>query len=333
MPNKNQNGVVHRIFEVNESSFQELALEVFNYQYNSVNIYKQFCDGLKKNPSNVQSITEIPFLPVSFFKSNEIIAEGKKAEAVFESSGTTKSIPSKHFVADLKLYEKSFTKSFETFYGSVSKYVLLALLPSYLERKNSSLIFMANSLIEQGGKNASGFFLNEYDKLYDMLDVLKTGNRKTILLGVTFALLEFADRYKIDYPDLIVMETGGMKGRSEERTREEVHTQMRTAFDVQHIHSEYGMTELLSQAYSKGEGKFFSPAWMKIFVRDVYEPSRFVSGGETGGVNIVDLANLYSCSFIATDDIGKINADGGFEILGRTDSAELRGCNLMVNEI
>ncbi len=318
-----------KIFSVTDSTFEEIALEVYRYQYQQVEIYRLYCDSLKRNPATVNSIAKIPILPVEFFKSHSVVSKEKKAEKIFESSGTTGQVPSKHYVADLSLYEKSFAKCFERFYGDVKEYVVLALLPSYLERDSSSLVYMAKKLIEESNKNASGFFLNDFEKLFDWLDVLKTGKRKVILLGVTFALLDFAEKYKIDFPDLIVMETGGMKGRREELTREEVHMQLRTAFDVPRIHSEYGMTELLSQAYSKGNGVFNTLPWMKILIRDMYDPLVLQKENVTGAVNVIDLANLYSCSFIATGDLGKTKPDGSFEILGRMDSAEMRGCNLM----
>jgi len=323
------NSLIDKIFSVTDLTFEEVALEVFRYQYEQVEIYRLYCDSLKQNPSTVSSVADIPFLPIEFFKSHSVISSEKAVQEIFESSGTTGQISSKHPVADLSLYEKSFEKCFEQFYGDVSEYVILALLPSYLERDKSSLVHMAKKLIEQSNQNASGFFLNDFEKLYDWLDVLRNGKRKVILLGVTFALLDFSDKYKIDFPDLIVMETGGMKGKREELTREEVHIQLRTAFDVTQIHSEYGMTELLSQAYSKGNGVFNTPPWMKIFVRDMYDPLVLQKANTAGNVNVVDLANLYSCSFVATGDLGRVNANGSFEILGRMDNAEIRGCNLM----
>jgi phenylacetate-coenzyme A ligase PaaK-like adenylate-forming protein len=319
-----------RIFTVNESNFEAVALQVFRLQYEKVEIYRLYCDGLGRTPATVNSLAAIPFLPIGFFKTHTVIAAGEKPAAIFESSGTTGEITSKHPVADLGLYETSFLKTFELFYGKPEDHVVLALLPSYLERGNSSLVYMAKHLIEKSTQNASGFFLNDFEKLYEWLDVLKRGKRKVLLLGVTFALLDFAERYKLDFPNLVVMETGGMKGRREELTRAEVHQRLRIAFDVKHIHSEYGMTELLSQGYSKGEGVFHSPQWMKILTRDIYDPLMLQEGDATGAVNVIDLANLYSCSFIATGDLGRLNADGSFEILGRMDSAEVRGCNLMV---
>ncbi len=252
------------------------------------------------------------------------------AVKIFESSGTTGQVSSKHLVADLAIYEQSFKKCFKQYYGDVKDYVVLAMLPSYLERGNSSLVYMAQSLIEDSGQSASGFFLSNFEKLFGLLKQLKDGQQKVLLLGVTFALLDFADVYQIDFPDLIVMETGGMKGRREELTRQEIHEQLKTAFGVKQIHSEYGMTELLSQGYSNGNGVFTTPAWMKVLTRDVYDPFALQTGASSGAVNIIDLANVYSCSFIATGDLAKIGADGSFEILGRIDNAELRGCNLMM---
>lgn len=317
------------IFNVTPQAFDDVALQVFKFQYQNVSVYREFCMLQKRSPENVNSIFEIPFLPIELFKTNKIIADGREAQAIFESSTTTGNVPSKHYVADLSFYEYSFAKCFWFFFGEVSDYVLLALLPSYLERGNSSLVYMADKLIQQSGQNASSFVKDEDGYLYDLLDVLKTSKRKTILLGVTFALMDFAAKYKIDFPDLIVMETGGMKGRREELTREEVHLELRTSFGVPKIFSEYGMTEMLSQAYSKGDGIFKAPPWLKIVVRDLYEPVRLLPGESTGAVNVIDLANLYSCSFLATADLGKVHADASFEILGRVSGAEVRGCNLM----
>lgn len=318
-----------KIFSVSPSSFEELALEVFAYQYRQVPIYNEYCKLLKKDPENVKKLIDIPFLPIELFKTNRIISQEKTAQRTFESSGTTGAVVSKHFVADLALYERSFTQGFQHFFGDIHQYVVLALLPSYVERENSSLVHMADKLIHLSGQNASSFVKDEDDYLYELLDVLRTAKRKVILLGVTFALLDFAKNYKIDFPDLIVMETGGMKGRKEELTREEVHLELKTSFGVSTVYSEYGMTELLSQAYSTGEGIFRSPPWMKVLTRDLYEPQNVLKNNSTGAINIIDLANIYSCSFIATSDLGKIHADGSFEILGRTTGSDIRGCNLM----
>ncbi|MDB5283590.1 MAG: Acyl-protein synthetase, LuxE [Bacteroidota bacterium] len=317
-----------KIFSVNDSTFESTALQIFKHQVETVDVYQQFCKSLKRDPARVQSIQDIPFLPIEFFKSYQVIQSGKSAAAVFESSGTTGVIPSRHYVADTSVYERSFEIGFNQFYGPPSDYAILALLPSYLERGNSSLVYMADKLIRISGNNTSGFFLNEFDKLKELLQQLKSKKQKTILLGVTFALLDFAEFCRIDFPELVIMETGGMKGRREEMTRLEIHEKLCAAFGVSKIHSEYGMTELLSQAYSKGEGIFNTPPWMKIFARDIYDPLKFGTEG-AGGVNVIDLANIYSCSFIATADIARVN-NGTFEILGRMDNAEVRGCNLMV---
>jgi phenylacetate-coenzyme A ligase PaaK-like adenylate-forming protein len=253
-----------------------------------------------------------------------------KGGVIFDSSGTTGSVPSRHFVAEVSLYEESFMRGFQHFYGKPDDYVFLALLPSYLERGNSSLVYMADKFIRLSRKEESGFFLNEFERLHSLVLSLKERGQRTILLGVTFALLDFAEAFSLDFPELIVMETGGMKGRREELTRTEVHSRLCNSFGVKKIHSEYGMTELLSQAYSKGHGIFQTPSWMKILLRDVYDPLQLQKRNKNGAINVIDLANLYSCSFIATNDLGKMNEDGSFEITGRMDNAEIRGCNLMV---
>lgn len=319
-----------RIFNVNEANFNEVALQVFEYQFNHVEIYHNFCKGIKRTPSQVKNYTEIPFLPIEFFKSNEVLAKGKQPQVVFESSGTTGMVTSRHLVADTNLYEESFMRTFRQFYGEPTEYIILALLPSYLERGVSSLVYMADYLIKASGRSESGFFLHNFNDLHEQLAEAKTKGQKVLLLGVTYALLDFAEQLDIKYPELIIMETGGMKGRRKEMTRQEVHATLCAAFGVNKIHSEYGMTELLSQGYSKGDGIFEAPpAWMKIILRDMYEPLHILSEGNTGAVNVIDLANLYSCSFIATSDMGKMYDDGRFEVLGRMDNAEMRGCNLM----
>lgn len=319
-----------RIFETGEANFETIALEVFRYQFHQVPVYHQFCHLLHRTPQNVQQLCDIPFLPIEFFKSQKILAEGSEAATVFESSGTTGSFPSKHYVADENLYRQSFIRSFERCYGSIQDYVFLSLLPSYLERNHSSLIYMAKELMALTQKEESGFFLEEYLELNHRLKTLRDQGQKTILIGVTFALLDFSEQFPIAFPELIVMETGGMKGRREELTRREVHERLTNAFGVKKIHSEYGMTELLSQAYSKGDGIFQSPPWMKVMLRDLYDPLHVQPLGVAGAVNVIDLANLYSCAFIATGDAGKVYEDGSFEITGRLDNAEVRGCNLMV---
>lgn len=322
--------LIDKVFSVNDSDFAQTALQVFRFQFEGVEIYRRFCQSLKRTPDNVTQLSDIPFLPIEFFKSYQVIKQDAAAVKIFESSGTTGSIPSRHYVADTDIYEHSFMKGFDAFYGKPENYTILALLPSYLERGNSSLIYMADKLIRLSGKKESGFFLNEFETLRNILLDLKARGEQVILLGVTFALLDFAEMFETDFPSLIIMETGGMKGKREELTREEVHEKLCAAFGVLKIHSEYGMTELLSQAYSKGDGIFESVPWMKIITRDVYDPLKLQEPGKAGAVNVIDLANLLSCSFIATNDIARVNANGNFEILGRMDNAEIRGCNLMV---
>ena len=276
-------------------------------------------------------MSQIPFLPISIFKTHQVLADGKQAEVVFESSGTTGMISSKHHVADTVPYEQSFSLTFQRFYGSIQEYVVLALLPSYIERGNSSLVYMTEKLIHNSNQLESGFYLHNQEELYAKLLELKVQKQRVLLLGVTYALLDFSEKYSLDFPELIVMETGGMKGRRKEMVRQEVHAQLTDAFGVAKIHSEYGMTELLSQAYSKGDGLFLSPPWMKIVLRDLYDPKQILAVEQVGAVNVIDLANIYSCAFIETSDIARVHRDETFEIIGRADQAELRGCNLMVS--
>lgn len=252
-------------------------------------------------------------------------------EIVFSSSGTTGMLPSKHLVTDLSLYEQSFNSAFEQFYGQIANTCLLALLPSYLERDGSSLIYMVDALLKQSQHPDSGYFLHNHDDLYARLQQLQATNQKTILIGVTYALLDFIEQYKVEFPDLIVMETGGMKGKRKEMVREELHELLQNGFGVNAVHSEYGMTELLSQAYSYGKGIFNCPPWMKVYLRDTNDPLSLSPDNKTGGINIIDLANLNSCSFIATQDLGKLFPDGSFEVLGRFDNADIRGCNLLIS--
>ena len=311
------------------SSFEQVALQVFGYQYNAVPVYKQFCNSLKRTPENVNTIADIPFLPVQFFKSHKVITTGFEAQKVFESSTTTGATPSQHFVADVSLYEESYLKAFELFYGSPSQYCFLALLPSYLDRGTSSLLYMADDLIKRSNNPLSCFINKDFDELNRRIHAAKQLNQKIFLLGVTYALLDFAEQHPTNLSGSIIMETGGMKGRRKEITRQEIHNILTNAFNVDAIHSEYGMTELLSQGYSNGNGIFRCPPWMRIIARDPYDPFSYVEPGTTGALNIIDLANLYSCAFIAVSDLGKVYADGSFEVLGRIDSAEIRGCNLM----
>ncbi|MCR9229183.1 MAG: acyl transferase [Flavobacteriaceae bacterium] len=321
----------HRIFNIsNATAFNVVALDVFQFQYENNKVYRSFCDHLKKSPQNVSNHQEIPFLPISFFKSHQILSTPQETKTIFTSSGTTQGTTSKHFVSDVDLYEKSFLKAFELFYGRPQDLCILALLPSYLEREGSSLIYMVNSLIERSGHSNSGFYLHNLKELRQKLEELEQKGTKTLLIGVSFALLDLIEQSQLSLKNTMVMETGGMKGRRKELIREELHQILKKGFGVDHIHSEYGMTELLSQGYSKGNGIFETPPWMKIITRDTEDPLTIQTRGKTGGVNVIDLANLYSCSFIATQDLGKTHPNGTFEVLGRFDDSDIRGCNLMV---
>lgn len=324
--------LINNIFNIKtEQNFNDLAIEVFKFQYENNTTYQQFCKLLNILPKQVTQIDQIPYLPIAFFKSHPIKTGDFKEEAIFLSSGTTGQNQSKHFVKDLSVYEKSYTKAFEQFYGNVEDYCVLALLPSYLEREGSSLIYMIDDFIKKSNHPKSGFFLKNEAFLIENLQFLAKNNQKTILFGVSFALLDLAEKYKIDLSNVVIMETGGMKGRREELTRDELHSIYKKSFNVASIHSEYGMTELLTQAYSKGEGVFETPAWMKIVIRDVNDPFNILTQGKTGGINVIDLANIHSCSFIATQDLGKQNAKEQFELLGRFDNSDIRGCNLLIS--
>ncbi|MFC4095438.1 LuxE/PaaK family acyltransferase [Euzebyella saccharophila] len=321
----------HSLFSISTSQeFKEHTLETFRYQYANNVVYHEFCSHLGKSPNNVLEVEDIPFLPISFFKSKHILTTKEIPETLFTSSGTTGSITSKHYVLDPKLYTDSFTKAFELFYGNIKDYCILALLPSYLERQGSSLIYMADYLIKDSNHPKSGFYLNDLNKLEKTLVELEKQGQKTLLIGVSFALLDLAEKNSLQLNNTIVMETGGMKGRRKELIREELHKILQNGLGLKNIHSEYGMTELLSQAYSKGNGIFKTPPWMKVLIRDTEDPLSLQKNGKSGGINIIDLANQYSCSFIATQDLGKLHADGSFEILGRFDHSDVRGCNLMV---
>jgi phenylacetate-coenzyme A ligase PaaK-like adenylate-forming protein len=316
----------------NESDFMAKCLDAFHYQAVHVPVYREFLRLMDIRREDVSSMEEIPFLPADMFRNHDVISDEKNAETVFTSSGTTGSEQSRHPVADLSMYEKSFEASFRLFYGNPEEYCILALLPSYLERDGSSLIYMTEKLIWLSRDPLSGFFLNNHDALSETIQKLNRSGRKTILLGVSYALLDFSEKHPIQlHDDFIVMETGGMKGRRKEMIRVELHEKLTSAFGVETIHSEYGMTELLSQAYSNGQGIFRCPPWMKILCRDIYDPLSHPPANRSGAVNIVDLANYYSCSFIATSDIGKIHDDGSFEILGRIDNSIMRGCNLLIH--
>ena len=319
----------NRIFNITSNSeFNNVAIDIFNYQYQNNTVYQNFCKLLKVTPSEVTQLEKIPFLPIEFFKTQQVICGDNNYEQVFLSSGTIGENQSKHYVKNLKVYEKSFVKGFEQFYGNISDYCFLALLPSYMEREGSSLIYMTEYLIKHSNNSLSGFYLNNYN---DLIDTLKKLNaQKTILIGVSFALLDLAEKHQLDLSNIIIMETGGMKGRRKEMTRTELHGIYKASFKVNQIHSEYGMTELLSQAYSKGNGIFKTPPWMKILIRDTNDPFHLLNTNQTGGINVIDLANFNSCSFIATQDLGKTFANNSFEVLGRFDNSDLRGCNLLI---
>ena len=323
--------IMHRIFSMQlNDNIEPLALDVFRFQYERNHIYKKFCDALGRNTGNVKVLADIPFLPVEFFKTHRVVSFSGPENHVFRSSGTTGSDQSKHRVFDISLYERSFMQCFRLFYGDPANYCVLALLPSYLERKDSSLVYMASHLIKKSGHPYSGFYLDELGGLAGRLETLCNSNTNVLLLGVSFALLELAEKYPMPLKNIIVMETGGMKSRRREMVREELHGILCKAFQIDAIHSEYGMTELLSQAYSPGRGLFNCPPWMKVLIRDANDPLALAVAGRTGGINIIDLANLYSCSFLATKDLGKIHANGHFEVLGRFDHSDLRGCNLLL---
>ncbi|MBN2639398.1 MAG: acyltransferase [Bacteroidales bacterium] len=319
------------IFNVkDDEQFLKLALDIFRFQYFNNSVYRNFTDALGINPRKVDDLKKIPFLPIEFFKSHSVQTGDFKPEIIFTSSGTTGMSTSKHNVKEAIIYKESLMNGFEYFWGSPKDFVLLALLPSYLEREGSSLVYMAEELIKTTGHPSSGFYLHNYQELSLVLNSLKNSGKKVLLLGVTYALLDLAEQFPIDFPDLMIMETGGMKGNRKEMVREELHNQLKKAFGVKEIYSEYGMTELLSQAYSKGNEGFDTPPWMKILIRDVNDPLSYVFQGQTGGINVIDLANLYSCSFIATQDLGRIHSSNIFEVLGRFDNSDVRGCNLLV---
>jgi len=318
------------IFTLTPESFTEVALQVFDYQYHNNEVYRDFAQLLCRTPQRVSSLEQIPFLPVSLFKTHQIQTGAWNPEKIFRSSGTSGMQTSRHFVKDVALYEKSFTEGFRYFYGNPEDYCFLALLPSYLERGDSSLVYMLQKLMEQSRHPDSGFYLHDHHSLSEKLKDLEQKGAKTMLWGVSYALLDFSERYPLPLKNTIVVETGGMKGKRREMTRNELHEILRQGFDLQHIHSEYGMAELLSQAYSKGGGIFQAPLWMRIMTREPDDPLTPAKIGRKGGVNIIDLANIHSCSFIATQDLGTVFPDGTFEVSGRFDDSDLRGCNLMV---
>mgnify|MGYP006103338781 FL=1 len=314
----------------NQSDFKTCALQVFRHQFKNNAIYRSFCDLLYIHSSDVKEVEEIPFLPIQFFKSHAVLSSTQAVKETFTSSGTTGSSVSKHMVTDLSWYTKSYTKGFEHFYGPIEEYTVLGLLPNYLERDGSSLIYMVDDFIKKSNKPASGFYLNNLTELSKTLIALDKKGEKVLLIGVTFALLDLIERQQFKLQNTIIMETGGMKGRRKEMIRNELHEILCAGFGVSKIHSEYGMTELLSQGYSSGDGVFDCPPWMKILARDTEDALTMVGTNKTGGLNVIDLANYNSCSFIATQDLGKVDNNGCFEVLGRFDHSDIRGCNLMV---
>jgi phenylacetate-coenzyme A ligase PaaK-like adenylate-forming protein len=310
--------------------FEKIALKIFRFQYENNRVYQEFCNFLNTDIRNVKNLQQIPFLPIQFFKSHDIVSSNETIQEIFTSSGTTGMVTSKHLVTDVSLYESSYRNAFSEFYGNIQDYVVLALLPSYLERSGSSLIYMVNDLIERSNNEHSGFYLHNYEELIAKLNLLDNAGQNVILIGVTYALLDLVEQHKFQLKNTIIMETGGMKGKRKEMIREELHQTLCDGFGVSRIHSEYGMTELLSQAYSLGHGVFECPAWMHILIRDTEDALTYLDDGKSGGVNVIDLANINSCSFIATQDLGKKYPNNSFEILGRFDHSDIRGCNLMV---
>lgn len=319
------------IFSISsQKQFEKMALKVFRFQHEKNQVYREFCDFLKVEKATIKSLQQIPFLPIQLFKSHEVISNLNPIQETFTSSGTTGMITSKHLITDVSLYEESYRKAFSEFYGNIEDYTILALLPSYLERQGSSLIYMVKDLIELSNNPDSGFYLHNYDELISKLIELDLSGKNVILIGVTYALLDLIESQNFQLKNTIIMETGGMKGKRKEMIREELHQILCNGFGVSSIHSEYGMTELLSQAYSLGNGIFECPNWMSILIRDTEDALSYVATGKTGGINVIDLANINSCSFIATQDLGKKQPNNSFEVLGRFDNSDIRGCNLMV---
>lgn len=313
-----------------KKEFEKITLKVFRHQYDNNRVYCDFCNFLKKDKQNVKSVKEIPFLPIQFFKSHDVLSSADAIQETFTSSGTTGMITSRHLVTDLSYYEQSFRMAFSRFYGNIEDYAILALLPSYLEREGSSLIYMVEDLIKGSNNPDSGFYLHNYDELISKLTTLDNAGQNVLLIGVTYALLDLIEKQNFTLKNTIIMETGGMKGRRKEMIRQELHDVLCNGFGVSKIHSEYGMTELLSQAYSLGDGIFECPPWMDILIRDTEDALSYIDYGKTGGINVIDLANINSCSFIATQDLGKKYPNQSFEVLGRFDNSDIRGCNLMV---
>ncbi len=322
--------IENEIFKIKtEDEFNSLALKIVNFQYHNNLVYKQWCDLLKVNITAIDSIYKIPFLPIEFFKTKKVTSSSITHKTIeFTSSSTTSQIPAKHFVNSINLYTKSFLSCFNLFYGSPNKYCILALLPNYLQRKGSSLVYMCNELIKQSTHPYSGFFLNTINDLIQKINVLKNTNQKVILIGVSYALIDLSEKISLT-ENFTVIETGGMKGTRKELLKSELHSYLKTGFKINSIHSEYGMTELLSQAYSLGNEKFITPPWLKFLIREIDNPLELAKTNNTGGINVIDLANIYSCSFIATKDLGIIDNNNQLQLMGRFDNSDVRGCNLL----
>lgn len=312
-----------------QNTFEDAVHYTLTYQYDNNSVFRAYCDLINRPPSAVTSIGNLPFLPISLFKSRRILTQEKEIEMVFRSSQTTAQAPAQHFISDLSLYQNSFRSAFKRQYGSPKDWVILALLPSYLERNDASLVYMVSDLIRQSRRTESGFYLDNFQALSDQIKQLEAQQQPTLLIGVSFALLDFATAFPQTLHYTTVMETGGMKGRKKEMVRSELHAVLKDNLGCRNIHSEYGMTELLSQAYAQFAGEFVPPPWMQVVIRDPSDPFSTLPNGQTGGLNIIDLANQNSCAFIATQDLGKQSETGNFDVLGRFDTAEIRGCNLM----
>jgi hypothetical protein len=321
-----------RIFgQLDENAFNALALDIFNYQYKENNIYRRYVDSLKIVPQTLEHYSRVPFLPVSFFKTQSVVSGVSIPEKVFLSSGTTGTERSRHNILDLGVYDESLIRGFEGFYGPVEDYTFFALTPTPQQNQDSSLIYMINRWIMKSKSKDSGFYLGQEELLSDLLLQHESSGKKALLIGLSYALLDFAEQFPLTLASTIIMETGGMKGKRREMVREELHVNLSERFGCRQIHSEYGMTELLSQAYAKENGYFRTPSWMKVLIRETNDPLSFIPDGKTGGISIIDLANFNSCSFLALQDLGRINNNGTFEVLGRFDFSDLRGCNLMID--
>ncbi len=323
--------LTEKIFKIEtEEQFNKLALQIFEYQYNENKVYRSYIQKLNIQVDSVKHYTKIPCMPIDFFKTHTVLSSNKTIQTIFRSSGTTGMTTSEHHIIDLNVYEQSFIKAFTNIYGKAEDYTFLALLPSYSDRNDSSLIYMTEKLMQISNKKDNGFYLYNHLELFNKLKELDEKKGKIILIGVSFALSDFFEEFKINLKNTIIIETGGMKGRKKEIVREELHALIKNATGLEEIHSEYGMTELLSQAYAKKNNQYKTPSWMKVLIRDTNDPFDYLKSGATGGINVIDLANINSCSFIETKDLGKLHDDNTFEILGRFDNSDIRGCNLMV---